>query len=145
MIRYALTIIVLLLTALCHLGIHRAQDRAGSQKTPMTTFDLPDTIGGFRALGSNADVDKDVLEKLQTSSILIRDYVSDRGRPVQVTIVHAGGHAPEPSFPRGLSRGTRLGSPRTIRRPGGVSFHRKTARAVQWAPRGSGVVLVQDR
>ena len=81
---------ILLISALGHYSIYSAQD-AAAQKTPdITDLDLPKDIGFYRQLGPDAEITDKLREFLQTSAILMRNYVAPGYPPIQLTIVHAG-------------------------------------------------------
>lgn len=88
---YIITLVALMAVTGVHLSFLGAQEEDTSKKdAAMQTFDIPDRIGAYRALGTEESVDDHTKEVLQTSSIFIRNYVSPHGIPVQLTIVYAG-------------------------------------------------------
>ena len=88
---YVVIVVVLFLLAWAHTGLLRAQ-AAAAESGPelLSVLDIPAEIGGYRQIGEDFDVGEDVRELLQTSLILIRNYESPEGWPVQLTIVYAG-------------------------------------------------------
>lgn len=88
---YVITLVLLLGATGVHLALLNAQKEDTAKKnSEMKRLNIPDEIGGYRALGAPVPVDKWTKEALQTSTILIQNYMSPRGVPVQLTIVYAG-------------------------------------------------------
>ncbi|MCP4641576.1 MAG: EpsI family protein [bacterium] len=87
--RGTLLALVALVTA-AHLAILGGQARAARNAIAMTDFDIPAQIVDYRQAGVDLEVEDHVREVLGTSSILIRTYVSPRGRPLSLTVVYAG-------------------------------------------------------
>ena len=95
----AITMALLVVTAVAHLALQTAQAR-GARATPVqTVLEVPATIGGFTQMGADIDAGDRVRELLQTSTILTRNYISSRGWPVQLTIVYAGATRGSLHFP----------------------------------------------
>jgi len=80
----------LALVTAAHLGIVRAQAESGSVDGEKPAFTIPDTIVDFRQEGADGAIDERTQAILESSTILIRTYRSPNGRPVQLSIVHAG-------------------------------------------------------
>jgi EpsI family protein len=89
MARYVITIIVLLATAVLHRAIVSVQADAAQASAPPALFNLPSQILDFRQARPDAPVDDSVRQTLETNTILMRDYVSSFGAPVQLAIVYA--------------------------------------------------------
>lgn len=83
-------IVVLALLACLHLGVGYTRDRAAREAPQQTVLDIPAYIGDFKQAGPDIDVGDHVRELLQTSTVLMRNYVSRQGWPVQLTIVYSG-------------------------------------------------------
>lgn len=83
-------LVILGLVACLHLGIAYARDRAAKEAPRREALDIPTTIGDYRQVGPDIDVGDHVRDLLQTSSILMRNYVSRSGWPIQLTIVYSG-------------------------------------------------------
>lgn len=103
MIRYILTLALLLATALVHAGIGFAQANAARNSSPPDLFAIPADIMGFRQAGPDVPVDESINQQLETNSILIRNYVAPSGAIVQLSIVYAQNtrrsiHFPEVCF-----------------------------------------------
>lgn len=88
---YAITLLLLLITAIAHESLRLAQVRAAGIDAPVgEVLDIPSRIGEYRSEGEDFEVSEGVRELLQTSHILIRNYQSKGGPPIQLTIVYAG-------------------------------------------------------
>jgi EpsI family protein len=87
---YIATSLILLVAAVVHLGISRAQDRAALDKPEESVVEIPSTIGPFQQVGPDIPVEPYVQNLLQTSTILQRQYVTPAGLPVFLSIVYAG-------------------------------------------------------
>jgi len=96
---YILVVVALVLTAAGHLVILNAQDRAAQTKPSLEILEIPEYIGNYRQLGEDSHVSQHTLRVLQTSTILIRNYISPQGWPVQLTIVYAGATRRSLHFP----------------------------------------------
>ncbi len=103
MIRYVLTLALLLATAVAHLGIGSVQANAARNSSPPELFAIPADIMGYRQAGPDVPVNESINKELETNSILIRNYVAPSGAVVQLTIVFAENtrrsiHFPEVCF-----------------------------------------------
>lgn len=90
---------ILAVTAAGHLVIQTAHGRAKIATPDPAVFALPATIGDYRQTGPDLDVGDRVRELLQTSSVLMRNYASRSGWPVQLTIVHTASNRGSLHFP----------------------------------------------
>ena len=84
------TLAILALVAFAHFGIVRAQAEGDAASSEGPAFTIPDTIVDFRQDGADSEIDDRTQEILESSTILIRNYRSPNGRPVQLSLVHAG-------------------------------------------------------
>lgn len=82
--------VILLLCAGAHVGIVKAQAEAVRARATVVAFEIPDRIGRYRQYGQDIDAGDHTRRVLETSSILMRNYVAPNGWPVQLTIVYAG-------------------------------------------------------
>lgn len=89
MARYILTLVVLSVTAGLHITITNAQVRAAQSSFEPVTLNIPAEIMGYRQARPDIPVAEDIREQLETNTILIRDYFSPFGMPVNLTIVYA--------------------------------------------------------
>jgi EpsI family protein len=89
-IAHAATLVILALVTALHLGIVRAQAEGDTPQNDGPVFTIPSSIVDFKQDGADSDVDDRTREILESSTILIRSYRSPNGRPVQLSIVHAG-------------------------------------------------------
>lgn len=87
---YTIGIIMLALTATLHLGITGAQDRAAAEAPKHPNLNLPGRIGPYHQYGEDIDPGDEVRRILETSSILMRHYVSTQRVPILLTVVYAG-------------------------------------------------------
>ena len=77
---YVITLAILVAVTGIHLSFLGAQEEDTSKKdAAMQVFDIPEWVGSYRALGNQESVDDHTKEVLQTSSIFIRNYVSQHG------------------------------------------------------------------
>ena len=84
-------ILMLSVTAVFHLQITGARDRAAAETPKDARLEqLPSSIGQYHQYGEDIDPGDTVRRILETSSILMRNYISPGGKPVLVTIVYAG-------------------------------------------------------
>jgi EpsI family protein len=90
LVRLALLLIVLVGTTAGHLTILNAQAKAGRSVPAEAVLNIPDRIGTYQRVGTDAEIDDRTKRALETSSILIRGYRSEVGWPVELTIVYAG-------------------------------------------------------
>jgi len=87
---YITGIALMALTAAIHVAITHAQDQAATTALRSPNLNLPDRIGQYRQYGEDIDPGDEVRRILETSSILMRHYVSPGGAPIFVTVVYAG-------------------------------------------------------
>jgi EpsI family protein len=88
---YIIGLVVLAITAACHISITRSQDRAAALDPELPVLEqLPSQIGGYRQYGEDIDPGDEVRRILETSSILMRNYITPQGVPLLATIVYAG-------------------------------------------------------
>ncbi|MBI5094660.1 MAG: EpsI family protein [Candidatus Hydrogenedentes bacterium] len=88
---YVITLVLLAAASAGHFSFLAAQEEDVVKKDAvMQTLDMPEQIGAYRALGNQVGVDAHTVDVLQTSTIFVRNYLSPRGAPVQLTIVYAG-------------------------------------------------------
>jgi EpsI family protein len=90
LLRFAVLVALLVATTFGHVGILDAQANAAKDIPTEAVLSIPDRIGTYRRVGSDAEIDDHVKRALETSSILIRGYRSMQGWPVELTIVYAG-------------------------------------------------------
>jgi len=101
--RYVATILILLVTAALQASINQGQESSAEASTAMESLGIPDQILEFRQARTDLPIPESLREELETNTILMREYVSSSGWPVQLTIVHAGKsrrslHFPEVCF-----------------------------------------------
>jgi EpsI family protein len=98
---YVAVLVLLVAGALTHLRILDAQAGAARQERQRkaVAFNIPERIGSFRQMGTDQEIDPHVLRVLETSNIVIRNYIHSSGRPVQLTIVYAGSTRRSLHFP----------------------------------------------
>ena len=87
---YIVALLLMTFTATIHLVITTAQDRAAKADTDDPNLDLPSRIAQYQQYGEDIDPGDEVRRILETSSILMRYYVTPQRLPVLVTIVYAG-------------------------------------------------------
>jgi len=87
---YVVVLVLLSALAAAVLLLTRSQARAVANAPSIEVLDIPPYIGQCQQLGEDEEVDEYTARVLETSSILIRDYLSPEGYPVQLTIVYAG-------------------------------------------------------
>jgi EpsI family protein len=97
------TLIILAITAALHTAISRNQQASAASTEAPALFDIPSQIIEFRQARPDAPIPESLRQELETNTILMRDYLAPDGRPVQLTIVHAGTsrrslHFPEVCF-----------------------------------------------
>ena len=94
----AKVLLLLIPIAAAHLALHLAQDMSPSgTDTPLSA--IPANILEFHQAGSDLPIDSHITELLETPDVLMRDYVSDRGIPVQLTVVRSGATRRSLHFP----------------------------------------------
>jgi EpsI family protein len=89
MSRYALTLVILLATAVAHGVTGHLQAKAAQGSSTPELLALPSEILGFRQFTPDTPVDESVSNNLETNTILMRNYISPSGVPVQLTLVFA--------------------------------------------------------
>ncbi len=87
---YVIGLLILVCTAGVHTDILRGQARASSAVDHNPDLNLPERINSYRKLGDDIDPGDEVRRVLETSSILMRNYISPSGVPILVTLVYAG-------------------------------------------------------
>lgn len=93
-----LTVVALLaLTALAHRSLTGLQEEARAH-SDISLKEVPDGIAGFRKM-EEVVVDEHVLDLLDTPHVLMRNYASPAGVPVQLTIVYTGQNRSSLHFP----------------------------------------------
>ena len=92
-------LILLLLMAAGETAIGHAQANAARRQRTTKALAIPENIGQFRQAGTDEEVDAHTKAVLETSTILIRNYVSYDGLPVELTIVYAGSTRRSLHFP----------------------------------------------
>jgi EpsI family protein len=85
-----LTLSILVAATAGHLGILRAQAQVRPSAIVQADLNVPTTIVDYAQDGVDFSIDDRTREILEASTILIRNYRSPRGRPIQLSIVHAG-------------------------------------------------------
>ena len=83
-------LVLLGIGAAAHFAVGAAQLRPTTNAaiTPLTG--IPASVMGFRQVGPDIPVDPHVFEMLDFPDILMRDYTSQNGIPVQLTVVRSG-------------------------------------------------------
>jgi EpsI family protein len=71
------------------MAIARAQEASVEGIRQQEALTFPDRIGGYTRM-SDVKISEDVKRALETSNILVRNYISPQGPVAQLTIVHAG-------------------------------------------------------
>lgn len=89
MIRYILAILILTITAVLSFAIKNAQTHAANASYDPVSLDIPSEIMGYRQARADIPVDESIRQQLETNTILMRDYFSPFGVPVNLTIVYA--------------------------------------------------------
>ena len=97
--RYVSVLMGLALVACLHVGILTTQARAGREIPVETISAIPDRIADFVQMGLDETLDPRTAAILETSTVLIRNYVSPSGWPVQLIIVYAGATRRSIHFP----------------------------------------------
>ncbi|MCF6286037.1 MAG: EpsI family protein [Candidatus Hydrogenedentes bacterium] len=122
---YIIGIVAMALTATLHLGITHAQDRAAMSSLKNPNLNLPARIGQYRQIGEDIDPGDEVRRILETSSILMRHYVTPSGLPVLVTVVYAGQKRRSLHFPEVCLVGQGWEVERAYAAPVGMEFRAK--------------------
>lgn len=87
--RYVVTVLLLVPAVAAHLAIVIAQDRAALDVSSADALRIPSTIGSYRQTGDDAPQDEHVQEILQTSAIIMRNYLSPAGDVIRLAAVRA--------------------------------------------------------
>lgn len=100
---YITTLVILASAAVLHSGIAWNQAASANASEPPELLNIPAQILEFRQARPDTPVPESLRRELETNTILMRDYVSTNGTPVQLSIVHAGKsrrslHFPEVCF-----------------------------------------------
>lgn len=82
-----------------HLSILHAQAAAHLDAPAPVAIDIPSRIVDYKQIGNDIGVDERTQEILESSTIVIRNYASPAGRPIQLSIVHAGSTRRSLHFP----------------------------------------------
>ena len=98
-VRYLAVGAVLLGTTGLHLSILDAREEAADKRPPVGLLDLPERIGPYEQIGDDIEVAPRVREILQTSLILMRNYKTPQGWPIQLQIVYTGASRRSLHFP----------------------------------------------
>lgn len=122
---YLTAIILLAITAGIHLGITGARDRAAAMEVKNPNLDLPARIGPYRQYGEDIDPGDEVRRILETSSILMRHYITPGGKPVLTTIVYAGQKRRSLHFPEVCLVGQGWEVEKAYTAPVGMEFRAK--------------------
>jgi EpsI family protein len=122
---YIIGIVAMALTATLHLGITQAQDRAAAADPKYPNLNLPARIGQYRQIGEDIDPGDVVRRILETSSILMRHYVTPSGLPVLVTVVYAGQKRRSLHFPEVCLVGQGWEIEKAYTAPVGMEFRAK--------------------
>lgn len=96
---YVLVLTILLAATAAHYSIEMSQASAIERSVTDYAFEMPTRIGQYTQYGDDLEVDERTKEVLQTSNILMRNYVGPHGWPVQLSIVHAGATRRSLHFP----------------------------------------------
>ena len=143
---YIATLIILLATALAYGHIQHGHRTAARLPRPKPRCSIsPRTIGGYTQWGEDEPIDDALKEELQTSTILMRTYRSQTGRPVQLTVVYAGSTRRSMHFPEVclVGQGWEVREQSTM--PVGFQFSATPPRARPGNPKRRHSLLVQDR
>jgi len=90
---------ILAAVTLLHFATMRAQSAAQLDAPALKEFRIPATIVDFKQEGPDYGVDERTKQLLETSTILMRTYRAPNGRPVLLSIVHAGSTRRSLHFP----------------------------------------------
>lgn len=86
----ALVLAGLTAVAIGHFAVLRAQAGTGTEQVVRADLNIPRNVVDYEQAGADFEIDERTQAILESSTILIRNYRSPRGRPVQLSIVHAG-------------------------------------------------------
>ncbi len=96
---YVALIVILCVAAGGHWGIRAAQARRSANATGQRVRAIPSSIGEYQQRGADHTIDEHTQLVLETSTILIRDYIAPPKPQVQLTIVYAGATRRSLHFP----------------------------------------------
>ncbi|MFA6240161.1 MAG: exosortase C-terminal domain/associated protein EpsI [Candidatus Hydrogenedentales bacterium] len=96
---YGAALVFVCLVTMGHLKIINAQALANMDQAAPASIDIPERIADYRQIGVELGVDQRTKEMLESSTIVIRNYASPAGRPIQLSIVHAGSTRRSLHFP----------------------------------------------
>lgn len=122
---YLIAFAVFTLTTVLHLVITEKQDAAAAADVDAPNLDLPARIGPYRQYGEDIDPGDEVRRILETSSILMRHYISPSGLPVLVTVVYAGQKRRSLHFPEVCLVGQGWEVEKAYTAPVGMDFRAK--------------------
>lgn len=91
--------VLLIGTLLVHSAILNRQAEAGSAAPPESIQNIPKRIADYTQMGEDIEIDEYTLQVLETSSVLMRNYIGDRHWPLSLTIVYAGATRRSLHFP----------------------------------------------
>lgn len=91
--------ILLVATGGTHFAILNKQAQGGLAQPVESLNEIPSRIADYVQVGADEEIDERTAAVLETSTILIRNYVSPSGRPVQLIIVYAGSTRRSLHFP----------------------------------------------
>jgi EpsI family protein len=94
----AKVMVLLFLTAVAHRALVAAQ-ASPSAVVGVPLTEVPARILGYRQFGADIPIDPHVNEILETPDVLMRNYTSRQGVPVQLTIVRSGATRRSLHFP----------------------------------------------
>ncbi len=120
--RYVATLAILISTAVLHAGISRIQQASAAASATSELLNIPAQILEFRQARADVPIPDSLREELETNTILMRDYVSMNGWPVQLTIVQAGNSRRSLHFPEVCFAGQGWETARKTLIPVGVYF-----------------------
>lgn len=89
MYKHLIVLLILMLTAIATIFIARAQNSVAQASSLPELLKIPSEILQFSQARPDSPVSASVRKTLETNTILMRDYVSSYGRPVNLTIVFA--------------------------------------------------------
>ena len=89
MYRHLVVLLILLVTAIANVIIGKMQNSVAQASSLPELLNIPSQILEFRQARPDSPVPASIRKSLETNTILMRDYVSSYGRPVNLTIVYA--------------------------------------------------------
>ncbi|MBX7258086.1 MAG: EpsI family protein [Candidatus Hydrogenedentes bacterium] len=87
---FGIALVLLGAVTFTHLKIINAQALANLDASAPVNINIPDRIVDYKQVGVDVGVDTRTQQILESSTIVIRNYASPAGRPIQLSIVHAG-------------------------------------------------------